>query len=359
MLLFFTPQRAERIETCLTLFSVHFLWQPENASERQSGWVRLGLPGHGRTNYPAGRAPQLPTLGSVTRQSSGLGDWPTHRPDSSACRVPRDPAGNRTDGKFSCPPGADAAPTAGGTGQRDGTPGHRDTPPPRAPGTLPSPAILRQVSRPAGGGCRRRSASPPAARDAAPRVLFSAGGGGAARRRASAQLFRFMAEAAAALRSPHAAGTRLPEGGEGPRGGEGGGGGWRVPTDTAPSRRTFAPQPGGAPAAPPTAAPDWGARCGVTGAERRGGWRHGGRGNRWAGARAPRPRCRGAACLGARPARPADVAPAAPAGERGAARPGGSAPRAPPLPCLLRGLAALQVPLLTRTKRGARGLGTL
>lgn len=149
--------------------------------------------------------------------------------------MPRAPAGNRADGNFSGPPGAGTEPPAGETGRDgtrrdDGTPGH---PRPRAPGTLPSPAILRQVSSPAGGICRRRSTSPPAARGAAPRVLFSAGGGGAARRRASAQLFRFMAEAAAVLRFPHPAGTGRPEdrgerggeGGEGPRGAEGGGGG--------------------------------------------------------------------------------------------------------------------------------------
>lgn len=72
---------------------------------------------------------------------------------------------------------------------------------PAQPRHAPSPVICTQVSGAAVEGiCRLSSScsSPPAALDAALRVLFRAGGG-LARRRASAQLFRFMAEAAAPL----------------------------------------------------------------------------------------------------------------------------------------------------------------
>lgn len=70
---------------------------------------------------------------------------------------------------------------------------------PPSPGTPPSPAICTQVSGPTVEGvCFRSSSCSPAVLDAVLRVLFRAGGG-LARRRASAQLFRFMAEAAAPL----------------------------------------------------------------------------------------------------------------------------------------------------------------
>lgn len=59
---FSTPQRVKRTETCLTLYSVYSLWQPENDNTEQSGLATARATGTwGRMSYPAGPAEQFST----------------------------------------------------------------------------------------------------------------------------------------------------------------------------------------------------------------------------------------------------------------------------------------------------------